>query len=144
PLLQDYSDMLGWKEMVRKVGMEYNSLDRLSRKKTIILCDNYGEAGAVEFYGGKYGLPDPLGFEASFILWLPDSQKIDNLILVSDNPEDKNNPLLLNHFSQISDIDSVTDPLSRERGTLIILCRHADSIFNKKFKGLLIKKRKEI
>src|SRR5690606_2876517 len=39
PLPQDYADMLGWKELARKVDRAYAGLPE--RRKTLVLCNNY-------------------------------------------------------------------------------------------------------
>lgn len=41
---QDYADMLGWKELASKVKLAMQKID--SPESTLVLCDNYGQAGA--------------------------------------------------------------------------------------------------
>ena len=43
--------------MVASVAGVYNSLPPEQRAKTAILAGNYGEAGAIDFFGPRYGLP---------------------------------------------------------------------------------------
>lgn len=57
PLPQDYADMLGWEEMVAAVSRHYHQLLREDRAQAVIIGSNYGEAGALDFYGPRYGLP---------------------------------------------------------------------------------------
>jgi 4-amino-4-deoxy-L-arabinose transferase-like glycosyltransferase len=47
-LPQDFADMIGWKELARKVDLEYERIPR--NEHTLVLCDNYGQAGAINFY----------------------------------------------------------------------------------------------
>lgn len=54
-LPQDFADMLGWKELARKTDSLYALLP--NQKETIILCDNYGQAGAINFYSKKESKP---------------------------------------------------------------------------------------
>lgn len=56
-LPQDYADMLGWKERVEELARIYRTLTPAQRADAIILAGNYGEAGAVDFYGPHLGLP---------------------------------------------------------------------------------------
>ncbi|HET7552748.1 MAG TPA: glycosyltransferase family 39 protein [Gemmatimonadaceae bacterium] len=56
-LPQDYADMLGWRERVEAVARVYDSLPPEQRAKTVIATDNYGQAGAVDYYGPTMGLP---------------------------------------------------------------------------------------
>ena len=73
--------MLGWKEMTQKVAEAYKTLDSNEKQHTFLFCDNYGEAGAVNFYGKKYHLPEAYSDNASFLYWLPNNIHIDNLLL---------------------------------------------------------------
>ena len=57
PLPQDYADMLGWEEMVRAVAKAYHALPAEQQAQAIVLAANYGEAGAIDFYGPRLGLP---------------------------------------------------------------------------------------
>ncbi len=72
PLPQDFADMLGWKEMAQKTGAAYNSLSEAEKKQTIVFADNYGMAGAINFYRKEYNLPEAYSDNASFLYWLPD------------------------------------------------------------------------
>jgi 4-amino-4-deoxy-L-arabinose transferase-like glycosyltransferase len=54
---QDFADQLGWERQVRTVAHVYESLTPADRHQTVLGADNYGEAGALEFYGPRYHLP---------------------------------------------------------------------------------------
>ena len=47
-LPQDFADMLGWKELAYKIDSVYLKLP--DKNNTLILCDNYGQAGAINYY----------------------------------------------------------------------------------------------
>ena len=66
PLPQHFGDRFGWEEMTEKVARVYNSLPPDERKKAAILAGNYGEAGAIDHFGGKYGLPKAISSHQSF------------------------------------------------------------------------------
>lgn len=57
PLPQLFADMFGWEEMTTEVARIYDSLPADVRPKTAIFCGNYGQAGAIDLFGPKYGLP---------------------------------------------------------------------------------------
>ena len=72
-LPQDFADMLGWKEMTEKTIKAYEQIPAAERSNTMILCDNYGEAGAINFYNnGK--LPPALSFGADYLTWFPEME----------------------------------------------------------------------
>lgn len=113
-LPQDFADMMGWKELAQKVDREYEKLSKSG--KTLVLCDNYGQAGAINYYAVK-GIK-AVSFNADYINWFDFSEKYINFIRVKELPEDeleKTAPFFRN--SKLS--DSVTNPFAREKGTLI-------------------------
>jgi hypothetical protein len=56
-LPQDYADMLGWRERVQAVARVYDSLPPDVKARTVIATENYGEAGAIDYYGPGLGVP---------------------------------------------------------------------------------------
>ena len=128
-LPQDFGDMLGWKEITDKTAKAYSTLNSEEKKHTIIFCDNYGEGGAVNFYGKKYHLPEAYSDNGSFLYWLPDSFHIDNMILVTDDQQEMQHDFIKN-FSSVILSDSATNAYARERGTLIIILKGANERFN--------------
>ncbi|MDE3129281.1 MAG: glycosyltransferase family 39 protein [Gemmatimonadota bacterium] len=54
---QDFADMLGWRRQSAVVARVYRSLAPAERAEAVLGADNYGEAGALEFWGRRYGLP---------------------------------------------------------------------------------------
>jgi hypothetical protein len=82
PLPQHFSDEFGWPEMVQAVAGVYNSLPPDVRSKTGILAGNYGEAGAVDFFGGQYGLPKSISAHQNYYFWGPREYTGESLILL--------------------------------------------------------------
>ena len=133
PLPQDFADMLGWEEMAQKMAKAYNNLDSNEKVHTFLFCDNYGEAGAVNYYRHKYGLPEVYSDNGSFLYWMPRNIHIDNLILITDDQEEMQHPFIKDFKSAVV-TDSVTNMYARERGTLIILFKGANDAMNQMFK----------
>ena len=141
PLPQDFADMLGWKEITEKTAKAYSTLSNEEKNRTIIFADNYGEAGALNFYGKQYHLPTAYSNNASFLYWLPDNLHIDNLIIVTDDQQEMQHDFLKD-FSSVILYDSVTNIYAREKGSLIIIMKGANEKFNQMFREK-IKKDKE-
>jgi hypothetical protein len=57
---------LGWPELVQTVAQIRDSLPAQDRAHLGILAANYGEAGAINLYGPRYGLPTPISGVNSF------------------------------------------------------------------------------
>ena len=71
-LPQTLADCFGWQEMTRKVAQVYHSLPEADRVKACIVARNYGEAGAIEYYGAKYHLPlPPVSGHLQYYIWGP-------------------------------------------------------------------------
>ena len=68
---QDYADMLGWREQVAAVAEVYHGLSEIDREKAVLLASNYGEAGAIDFYGPDLGLPPAVAFVGTYWLYGP-------------------------------------------------------------------------
>ncbi len=87
PLQQIFSDQLGWQEMVEKVADVYNNLPPEDRAKAGIYAGNYGQAGAIDFFGGKYGLPKAISPHQSYFVWGPREYTGEVLILLGASKE---------------------------------------------------------
>ena len=88
-LPQFYADRFGWEEMVQKVASAYNMLSKEERKEALIFGQNYGEAGAANFYRKKYNLPQAISSHNNFWIWgYPKDYKGNVLIVIGSNYED--------------------------------------------------------
>ena len=87
-LTQTYADEFGWEAMVAKVAAVYARLTPEERARCGIFASNYGEAGAIDFYGPRYGLPKAMSGHNSYFLWGPGSRAVDILITVGEKRED--------------------------------------------------------
>ncbi len=70
-LPQHYADMFGWKEMAATVAGVYRSLTPEERADCVIYVRNYGQAGAVDFFGRELGLPRASCTHNSYWYWGP-------------------------------------------------------------------------
>jgi 4-amino-4-deoxy-L-arabinose transferase-like glycosyltransferase len=67
----DWADMHGWPELVQTVAQIYRALPPDQRANAAIVASNYGEAAAIDFFGGAYGLPPALSGHNNYWLWGP-------------------------------------------------------------------------
>jgi dolichyl-phosphate-mannose-protein mannosyltransferase len=86
-LPQYYADEFNWPEMVEKVAQIYHSLPPEEQAKTAIFCNNYGEAAAIDFFGGAHGLPKSISGHQSYFMWGPRHFTGEIVILVGKNEE---------------------------------------------------------
>jgi hypothetical protein len=133
PLPQDFADMLGWEEMTQKMAQAYAKLDSNEKRNSILFCDNYGEAGAVNFYGNKYNLPEAYSDNGSFLFWIPKNKNVENIILITDDKQEMQH-LFIKQFASAVAFDSVTNIYAREYGSLIIILKGPSEQFKNEFR----------
>ncbi len=80
-LPQLYADQFGWEGMTATVAGIYNGLSAEEKAKTAIFAANYGEAGAIDFFGPKYGLPRAISGHQNYFFWGP-RQYTGEIVLV--------------------------------------------------------------
>jgi hypothetical protein len=68
--------------MVKAVASVYNSMSPEQQVKTGILAGNYGEAGAIDFFGSHYRLPNAISAHQNYYLWGPRQYTGEGLILL--------------------------------------------------------------
>ncbi len=81
PLPQDFADMQGWKELANKVEALYNQLP--NKEQTIIVCDNYGQAGAINYYSRSKNIK-AVSFNADYINWFNLDDSTQHFIRVKE------------------------------------------------------------
>jgi len=81
-LPQHYADMFGWPEMSAAVARVYLKLPPEDQAKCAIFAQNYGEAGAIDFFGRQYGLPKALSGHNSYWLWGPRDYTDDIVVII--------------------------------------------------------------
>ena len=129
PTTQDYGDMLGWDELTKKVADTYNSLTPEQQKNTIIIADNYGEAGAIHHYGYLYGLPDAISLDSSFALWAPYNIGEAQYIIFVDDDDGNNAKKFMPMADSVKKTGIIDNQLAREVGTGIYLLSHPKPSF---------------
>ena len=70
-LPQHLADRYGWEEMVATVASVYDQLTPEERSECVLFAENYGEAGAIDYFGPRYGLPPAVCLHNSYHLWGP-------------------------------------------------------------------------
>lgn len=86
-LPQLYADMFGWDEMAQRVGAYYRTLSPDDQRKTAIYANNYGDGGAIDFFGPRYGLPKSIGGHQSYWLWGPRNYTGESVIVLGEAHE---------------------------------------------------------
>jgi hypothetical protein len=132
---QDLANMTGWKELGQKVSDIYLNLGQENKNNCDIFCYNYGQAGAVMFYGKKNKVPQPISFNGSFVFWAPDSLSKDYMIWVHSGHNDINQDSLLSTvFRKVELKTTIDNKYFRENGTKIYLCESPTKDYRNDYK----------
>ncbi|MBN3582884.1 glycosyltransferase family 39 protein [Algoriphagus aestuarii] len=137
---QDFADMIGWKKLAEKVDQAYAMTPQ--KEYTVIICDNYGQAGAINFYTKTKGL-QAVTMNADYVNWIDLSREIKNVILVRES-SDGISEREISLFEKSERIGTITDPNSRETGTIIHLLLGAKTDINSILAGEIEEKRAEL
>jgi len=87
PLPQLLADRFGWPEMAAEVARIYHTLPAEDRAKAAIFAQNYGQAGAIDLYGPKLGLPPALSGHLTYWYWGPRGYTGKVVIVMDGNRE---------------------------------------------------------
>jgi hypothetical protein len=118
PLPQDFADMLGWSELAQKVDWIYAKLP--NKEKTLILCDNYGQAGAINYYTKEK--IQAVTFNADYINWFDLKTHYQNVIRIKEAEASGDELQETSPYFRNSIIaGSITNPNAREFGTTIFV-----------------------
>jgi len=119
-LPQYYADQFGWEEMVANVNQAYKRLTPEERPGCGIFAQDYGQAGAIDFFGRRYGLPPALSGHQSYFLWGPRGYSGNCLIVLDDRKE-----VLEELFEHVEYVGSSDNSYALERNIPVFICRGA-------------------
>jgi hypothetical protein len=112
--------MFGWEELVELIAEVYEGIPEEDRAGCVILCGNYGQAGAVDLFGGTYGLPRAISTHNNYHLWGPGNAAGDVVIATGISEE-----RLRQVFGEVTVAATFTHPycMPYENNKAIYVCR---------------------
>jgi len=116
---KDFADMYGWRDLVQQVTTVYQQLPLADRGSVMILASNYGEAGALDFYGR--GLPPVVSAHLTYYYWAPAHMAPSTVIVVGYSRQ-----YLSTLFGDILQAGTITNSYglhNEEYGKAIWVCR---------------------
>jgi hypothetical protein len=87
-LPQLFADMFGWPELAAEVARVFRTLPAEDQARASVFAQNYGEAGAIDFFGRPLGLPPAISGHNNYWLWGPGQRPADPLLIVGGDLED--------------------------------------------------------
>jgi dolichyl-phosphate-mannose-protein mannosyltransferase len=119
-LPQIYADMLGWENIATTVARVYHGLPESERAGCAILGGNYGEAGAIDLFGPRLGLPAAISGHNNYYLWGPRNYTGACVILFGERSEDTKKI-----FGDATLAATIANPLGMpsEQRVFVYICR---------------------
>jgi Dolichyl-phosphate-mannose-protein mannosyltransferase len=119
PLPQYFADEFGWREMAEETARVYKSLSPEEQARAAIFANGYGQAGAIDFFGPRLGLPKSICNHQSYWLWGPRAYDGSIVIVLGSNGEGDRE-----HFQSVEAAGRAEHPYSRRDEHFdIFLCR---------------------
>jgi hypothetical protein len=87
-LPQFFADMHGWENLAHTVAAVYHSLPPNERAQAAIFTSNYGEAGAIDRFGRRLGLPRAISAHNNYWLWGPRQHNGETVLVIGWRRED--------------------------------------------------------
>jgi hypothetical protein len=120
-LPQWYADQFGWQEIVAETAVAWNKLAPAERADCGIFAQDYGQAGAIDFLGSRYGLPKSLSGHQTWYLWGPRGYSGNCMIVLDDSRE--NLEALWKNVEYVG--TSAENPYALEKNIDVFICRGA-------------------
>jgi Dolichyl-phosphate-mannose-protein mannosyltransferase len=120
-LPQWYADQFGWEEIVAETARAWNLIPIEDREDCGIFAQDYGQAGAIDFLGRRYGLHPALSGHQTWFLWGPRGYSGNCMIVLDDSRERLEQ--LWNHVEYAG--TSADNPYALEKQIDVFICRGA-------------------
>jgi hypothetical protein len=133
-LPQYYADQFGWPEMVDSIATVYRKLTPEEQAQCVIFVRNYGEAGAVDFFGGKYRLPNALCGHNSYWFWGPGDRSGNIAIIIGRSSNLEDNLSDLGSVYKHVELAATTNAkycMPYENGRMIFICKGLNTTVQK-------------
>jgi hypothetical protein len=119
PLPQLFADQFGWEDFAVVVAHDYNTLPPDIRARTAIFGQSYGQAGAIDLFGPRYGLPPAISGHQNYYLWGPRDYTGESVIVMGDRKE-----VLESKFATVEKVGRVEHPYAMPYNHIdIFYCR---------------------
>jgi hypothetical protein len=117
PLPQHYADQFGWQEIAAAAAQAWGRVPEEMKSDCGVFGQNYGQAGAIDFFGPRYGLPKALSAHQTYYLWGPRGYSGRCLVVIGDKKE-----VLEQLFEKVELVAEADNPYALERHVPVFLC----------------------
>jgi hypothetical protein len=118
-LPQWYSDQFGWKEIADEAEVAWNRIPAEERPDCGIFAQDYGQAGAIDFFGRPHGLPGAMSGDRTYFLWGPHGYSGNCMIVLDDRKE-----VLERYWNRVEFVGtSAANPYGLEQQIDMFVCK---------------------
>jgi len=119
-LPQLFGDMFGWPEQVQAVARAFHSLSPEEQSRVTLLAYNYGEAGAIDYLGKRYGLPKAISGHNQYVYWGPRGASGEVVVAIGFSKS-----RLDQSFADVQPFETVSPAyaIPEETNLIIYICR---------------------
>jgi hypothetical protein len=119
-LPQLFGDMFGWQEQAQALARAVHSLPAADQSRVTLLAYNYGEAGAIDYFGKLYGLPKAISGHNQYGYWGPGSASGEVVVAIGFTQD-----RLQRAFADVKPVETISPAyaLPEESGLTIYICR---------------------
>lgn len=130
----DAGETVGWPRFVQTVAGAYRALPDADRVRAVILTGNYGEAGAVDRYGPRLGLPAVYSGHNAYAEWGPPPPDSAPVLAVGIDQQQLRE--LFASVQAVARIDNGVQVDNEEQGRTVWLCRGQRSSWSDNWRAL--------
>ena len=118
-LPQWYSDQFGWKEIADETALSWDRVPANERPDCGIFAQDYGQAGAIDFFGRVHGLPGAMSGDRTYFLWGPHGYSGNCMIVL-----DVRRATLERYWDHVEFVGtSAANPYALEQQIDVFLCK---------------------
>lgn len=128
------AETVGWPELAATVSAAYRALPPDQRRTTVVLAENYGEAGAVDLFGRRMELPPAYSGQNSYATWGPPPESATTVLAVGFDVR-----ALRDRFGSVRPVARVDNGIglaNTEQGRTVWLCTDRRDTWARLWPGL--------
>ncbi|HZH70820.1 MAG TPA: glycosyltransferase family 39 protein, partial [Flavobacteriaceae bacterium] len=118
-----------WAETLDELKTVYDSLPKTEKESILIWGKHYGQAGAVNLFGKKHGLPNAFSLHGSFYNWTPKGEMPKVTIALGYNVGN----FFQGYFNKVTKVKTIYNPYSENEEELhqhIYICKKPKQTFD--------------
>lgn len=118
-----------WDVTLQQLKIVYDSLPNKEKHNTKIWGKHYAQAGAVNLFNERYGLPDAFSLHGSFYNWVPEGEMPPTTVCLAYNVDD----FFEGYFDEVIKVKTIYNPYSEteeEQHQHIYICKSSKQTYD--------------